>query len=77
MEMNESNVVALHKKVRAPTKSGDQQLADDVRKLYRKLCTAIDKATGAGLDVKVYLDSSDTYGANKVRTRNVEITKKI
>jgi hypothetical protein len=75
--MAESNVVRLHGKSRPEAKHGDEKLADDIRKLYRKLCTAIDKAAQAGLQVEVYLDSKDTYSGNRVRGRDVKITKKI
>ena len=76
--MAESNVVTLHKERRRPVvKAGEEKLADDIRKLYRKLCKAIDQATIAGLKVKVFLDSDDTYGGGRVRERTVEITKKL
>lgn len=75
--MNETNVISLRKTPRAKPKSDHEQMADGIRKLYRKLCAAIDAATSAGLHVEVFLDSGDVYGGNKVRSRDVKITKKL
>lgn len=76
--MNEQpKVVSFPGQRKRATKSGDGVLADEIRKLYRKLCAAIDKATDAGLNVECYLDSTDTYGNNKVRSKDITITKKL
>jgi hypothetical protein len=72
-----NNVVTLPGKQRASGKRGDEKLADDIRKLYRKLCNAIDLATQANLHVEVFLDSKDTYSGNRVRGREVIVTKKL
>jgi hypothetical protein len=76
--MNEPTVVNL--RTRRPIKAitNEARTCMEIRKFYKKLCAAINRAQKEhGLKVKVYLDSSDTYGNNLVRGREIEITKRL
>lgn len=78
MAQPETNIVSIKTRRRSAPKTPEAKACDDIRKLYRKLCDAIDHARrDLKLDVKVYLDSSDTYGHNLVRGKEIIITKKL
>jgi hypothetical protein len=76
--MVETNVVKLPEQRRPRiAKTGDGQLAAAIKKAYHKLICTIEDATTAGLEVRVILDSSDTYGGGRVRGREIEIKRKL
>jgi hypothetical protein len=76
--MTETKVIEFPKGRRARVgKTGDEQMANNIRKAQRKLCRLIDEATAAGLKVRCHLDANETYNGDRIRSIDATVTRTI